>query len=173
MPPRLIAFIVNVPEKEGNRLGSLNTKCAQTAPSGFLCAYTFARAYGWQWWGAFGLPVIWYRSSYPAICRPPPIGSGKRLDHYQTEYAMISNWLSTSEASPKSAPLTQDNSATIPTPTGTSHQERWLTVGLYPEPRPQTPWIRLRGQWLKNAGFTPQTRVRVKVMTGCLVITAE
>jgi len=46
-------------------------------------------------------------------------------------------------------------------------------VGLYPEWRPKAPWIWLRGLWLKEAGFTPQTRVRVQVMTGRLVITAE
>jgi len=76
-------------------------------------------------------------------------------------------------ASPESTLPTPDSSETIPTSTGTSHQERWLTVGLYPEFRPRKPWIRLHGLWLKEAGFTPQTRVRVKVMTGCLVITAE
>ena len=53
-----------------------------------------------------------------------------------------------------------------------SKQERFLTVQTNPEcyPRP-IPWIRLRGQWLHRAGFTPQTRIRVRVMTDCLVIT--
>lgn len=54
-----------------------------------------------------------------------------------------------------------------------SKQERFLTVQLYPERQPRSPWIRLRGLWLQQAGFTPQTRIRVRVMRGCLVITAE
>ncbi|RZI39893.1 type I toxin-antitoxin system SymE family toxin [Herbaspirillum sp. HC18] len=52
-------------------------------------------------------------------------------------------------------------------------QERFLTVQLYPEAKPKIPWIRLRGQWLLQAGFSPQTRIRVRVMNGCLVITRE
>ena len=52
-------------------------------------------------------------------------------------------------------------------------QERFLTVSLYPEARPRSPWIHLRGQWLEQAGFFPQARVRVRIMTGCLVITTE
>jgi len=52
-------------------------------------------------------------------------------------------------------------------------QERFLTVTLYPEARPKIPWIRLRGLWLQQAGFAPQARIRVRVMTGCLVITTE
>jgi toxic protein SymE len=52
-------------------------------------------------------------------------------------------------------------------------QERFLTVSLYPEQRPRSPWIRLRGLWLKQAGFAPQARVRVRIMQGCLVITTE
>lgn len=52
-------------------------------------------------------------------------------------------------------------------------QERFLTVALYPEARPKIPWIQLRGLWLQQAGFAPQARIRVRVMTGCLVITTE
>lgn len=52
-------------------------------------------------------------------------------------------------------------------------QERFLTVSLYPGTMPRMPWIRLRGLWLVQAGFTPQSRVRVRVMRGCLVITTE
>lgn len=52
-------------------------------------------------------------------------------------------------------------------------QERFLTVQLYPEAKPKIPWIRLRGLWLLQAGFTPQTRIRVRIMRGCLVITSE
>ena len=52
-------------------------------------------------------------------------------------------------------------------------QERFLTVQLVPEAKPKIPWIRLRGLWLQQAGFIPQARIRVRVMHGCLVITAE
>lgn len=50
-------------------------------------------------------------------------------------------------------------------------QERFLTVSIYPEANSRTPWIRLRGLWLRQAGFTPKSRIRVQVMPGCLVIT--
>lgn len=56
---------------------------------------------------------------------------------------------------------------------GIDKQERFLTVSLYPEARPHIPWIRLRGLWLQQAGFTPKSRIRVRVMTDCLVITRE
>ena len=56
---------------------------------------------------------------------------------------------------------------------GMGTQERFLTVSLYPEARPKTPWIRLRGLWLEQAGFTPHSRIRVRVMTDCIVITRE
>lgn len=59
-----------------------------------------------------------------------------------------------------------------PTPQRGKH-ERFLTVSLYPEAIPRMPWIRLRGQWLQQAGFVPQARVRVRIMQGCLVITTE
>ncbi|QRX81618.1 SymE family type I addiction module toxin [Glaciimonas sp. PAMC28666] len=52
-----------------------------------------------------------------------------------------------------------------------SHTDRFLTVSLYPEPQPHVPWIRLRGLWLKQAGFTAQTKIKVQVMTDRLVIT--
>jgi len=52
-------------------------------------------------------------------------------------------------------------------------QERFLTVTLYPEARPRKPSIRLYGLWLAQAGFAPQSLVRVRVMRGCLVITTE
>lgn len=35
------------------------------------------------------------------------------------------------------------------------------------------PWIQLRGHWLKQAGFEINTPVKVRVMDGCLVLTAE
>lgn len=59
------------------------------------------------------------------------------------------------------------------TPAGTGKQERFLTVTLYPEARPRKPSIRLYGLWLEQAGFAPQSLVRVRVMCGCLVITTE
>lgn len=52
-------------------------------------------------------------------------------------------------------------------------QERFLTVTLYPEPKPYRPWIRLCGHWLQQAGFVPQARIRVRIMQGCLVITTD
>ena len=52
-------------------------------------------------------------------------------------------------------------------------QERVLTVSFYPQPLRPVPWIRLCGLWLEQAGFTPRSRIRVRVMTGCLVITKE
>ena len=52
-------------------------------------------------------------------------------------------------------------------------KERFLTVSIYPESIPRLPWIRLRGLWLEQAGFVPQTRIRVRVMRGCLVITTD
>ena len=52
-------------------------------------------------------------------------------------------------------------------------QERFLTVSVYPEAAPHVPWLRLHGLWLHEAGFTPNSRVRVRVMFGCLVITKE
>lgn len=35
------------------------------------------------------------------------------------------------------------------------------------------PGIKLRGLWLQQAGFEVNDRVRIRVMQGCLVITAE
>ena len=51
--------------------------------------------------------------------------------------------------------------------------DRFLTVADIPEPRPNKTAIRLRGKWLQQAGFLAQTRVRVRVMPGCLVITVQ
>lgn len=63
--------------------------------------------------------------------------------------------------------------------------ERRLTVGtLHYELPPRkndprgalrrsarVPWLQLKGYWLKAAGFESQTKVRVQVSWGCLVIT--
>lgn len=34
------------------------------------------------------------------------------------------------------------------------------------------PWIQLKGLWLQQAGFEPDDDIRVRVIKGCLVITA-
>lgn len=63
-----------------------------------------------------------------------------------------------------------------------STAERRITVGTtyYPalpsgEYRGdrEVPYIRLRGQWLQRAGFTPNGRLRVWGLDGCLVMTCE
>ena len=61
--------------------------------------------------------------------------------------------------------------------------ERWLKIAadFYPAndkdndyaPARPVPWIRLRGLWLRQAGFEVNENVKVRVMKGCLVITAE
>ncbi|MCY1373672.1 Endoribonuclease SymE [compost metagenome] len=35
------------------------------------------------------------------------------------------------------------------------------------------PGIKLRGLWLQQAGFQVNEKIRIRVMQGCLVITAE
>lgn len=35
------------------------------------------------------------------------------------------------------------------------------------------PWIQMKGHWLDQAGFSIDTPVTVRVMDGCLVLTAE
>ena len=35
------------------------------------------------------------------------------------------------------------------------------------------PWINIQGLWLAQAGFLIHTPVKVRVMEGCLVLTAE
>lgn len=35
------------------------------------------------------------------------------------------------------------------------------------------PGIKLRGLWLQRAGFEVNEKIRIRVMPGCLVITAE
>lgn len=58
-----------------------------------------------------------------------------------------------------------------PKPKNQTFQERSTTVIKYMEKEVHYPWIRLRGLWLEKAGFTPRTKIRVRVMTDCLVIT--
>ncbi|EBB6080750.1 endoribonuclease SymE [Salmonella enterica subsp. enterica serovar 4,[5],12:i:-] len=53
--------------------------------------------------------------------------------------------------------------------------KRRLTVSYasrYPE-YTRLPAITLKGQWLEDAGFTTGTQVDVKVMNGCIVLTAQ
>ncbi|EAB8533189.1 endoribonuclease SymE [Salmonella enterica subsp. enterica] len=52
---------------------------------------------------------------------------------------------------------------------------RHLTVSYasrYPE-YTRIPAITLKGQWLEDAGFTTGTQVDVRVMNGCIVLTAQ
>lgn len=52
---------------------------------------------------------------------------------------------------------------------------RQITVGYasrYPDYR-RTPAITMKGQWLEDAGFTTGTTVEVKVMKGCIVLSAQ
>ena len=52
---------------------------------------------------------------------------------------------------------------------------RQITVGYasrYPDYR-RTPSITMKGQWLEEAGFATGTAVEVKVMKGCIVLTAR
>ncbi|WP_407928315.1 SymE family type I addiction module toxin [Collimonas silvisoli] len=54
-----------------------------------------------------------------------------------------------------------------------THRERLILVEQLPEFLGTKTRIRLQGAWLTAAGFLPRTHVRVRVMTGCLVITLE
>lgn len=52
---------------------------------------------------------------------------------------------------------------------------RQITVGYasrYPDYR-RIPAITMKGQWLEEAGFASGTAVEVKVMKGCIVLTAQ
>jgi len=48
-----------------------------------------------------------------------------------------------------------------------------LTVSFYQDDNPETLWIRLHGSGMKQTGFKPNSTVRVRVMTGCLMITCD
>ena len=37
----------------------------------------------------------------------------------------------------------------------------------------KVPWLQLKGHWLDQAGFAIDTPVTVRVMEGCLVLTAD
>ncbi|WP_111741087.1 endoribonuclease SymE [Leminorella richardii] len=52
---------------------------------------------------------------------------------------------------------------------------RQLKVGSasrYPD-YTRIPTIMMKGQWLEEAGFTTDTKVNVRVMNGCIVLTAK
>lgn len=53
-----------------------------------------------------------------------------------------------------------------------SMKARKLTVGSAPLDKPGTevPYLRLRGRWLKDAGFAIGRYVKVEVREGCLMI---
>jgi toxic protein SymE len=42
----------------------------------------------------------------------------------------------------------------------------------YP-PQATVPWLQLKGYWLAQAGFTVDSPVTIRVMRGCLVLTAD
>lgn len=51
--------------------------------------------------------------------------------------------------------------------------ERFVTVSQCPGETAFMPWIRLRGQWLEQVGFELQTKVRIQVRKGKLILTPE
>ena len=48
------------------------------------------------------------------------------------------------------------------------HYMRKLKDDLAP-----VPWVLLKGHWLQQAGFEINTPVKVRVMSGCLVLTTQ
>lgn len=65
--------------------------------------------------------------------------------------------------------------AQISEPEVSSSNNRQLTVGYgsrYPD-YSRMPAITMKGQWLEAAGFATGTAVDVKVMEGCIVLTAR
>ncbi|PRB45588.1 hypothetical protein CQ009_22015 [Pseudomonas sp. MYb2] len=57
-----------------------------------------------------------------------------------------------------------------PDRTGSDQNERRRKRGLNAKP---VPWIKFRGLWLRRAGFEVSENVKVRVMKGGAVITAE
>jgi toxic protein SymE len=43
----------------------------------------------------------------------------------------------------------------------------------YCTPSATVPWLQLKGHWLEQAGFAINSPVTIRVMQGCLVLTAE
>lgn len=65
--------------------------------------------------------------------------------------------------------------AQLPEPEVYAENNRQLTVG-YASRHPdysRVPAITMKGQWLQAAGFATGTAVDVKVMQGCIVLTAR
>lgn len=69
----------------------------------------------------------------------------------------------------------RDASRDLSEPKAIDKQVRFLTVAYFPQPKPKhpIPFIRLSGLWLEQAGFIPRSRIRVRVMADCLLITRE
>ncbi|WKB55981.1 SymE family type I addiction module toxin [Eleftheria terrae] len=72
----------------------------------------------------------------------------------------------------------------LPTTSKLQRNERYLNVNgaFLPQDRSRqppgvadtpVPWVRLRGKWLKDAGFEVDAQVRVRIMAGCLVLTTD
>ncbi|WKB54342.1 SymE family type I addiction module toxin [Eleftheria terrae] len=72
----------------------------------------------------------------------------------------------------------------LPTTSRLEKNERYLSVNgaFLPYDRSRqpasvadtpVPWVRLRGKWLRDAGFEVDTQVRVRIMAGCLVLTTD
>ena len=67
------------------------------------------------------------------------------------------------------------------------HNQRRITVGQcfydYPPRKHEppgsmgrsvpVPWLQMKGQWLNQAGLEINTPVKIRVMPGCLVLTAQ
>lgn len=51
--------------------------------------------------------------------------------------------------------------------------ERFLTIANLGHSGTNTPWLRLSGKWLEQAGFPVNARVKVEVTEGRLIITPE
>lgn len=82
-------------------------------------------------------------------------------------------------ANPKSRPRKQERTLTISTsgyqPISNDEQEGCFQLLGCQESRPyvSVPYIRLKGQWLAEAGFHRSHQVRVEISHGRLVITAK
>lgn len=48
-----------------------------------------------------------------------------------------------------------------------------IKVGSIVDRERLVPWVRLQGQWLKQAGFDIHTPVQVHVMHGCLIFKVD
>ena len=62
---------------------------------------------------------------------------------------------------------------TVPRKPGAIKPERFLTVANLGHSGANTPWLRLSGKWLEQAGFPVNARVKVEITEGRLIITPE